>query len=183
MRQLIGLLVLGFALVGCTTAPPVREQRPAPIVRPPPPPPPRPPPAHVQPLRPPSPRPPAVHIEPYRPAPPAVVVPVYGAAVTSLVSAAGAQRNAGNAAAASSSLERALHIEPRNPYLWNQLAHLRGEQRRLGEAADLAEKSNALAGPDRALRRDNWLLIAKARYAAGDLAGAQAAQFKAESLR
>jgi len=181
MRQLVALLVLGIALVGCSTAPPVRE-RPAPIVRKPAPPPP-PPSAKVQPLRPPAPRAPPVQIQPYRPARPPVVTPVYGPAVGSLVRVAAAQRDAGHVAGASASLERALRIEPRNPYLWNQLAHLRVQQRRLGEAADLAEKSNALAGPDRTLRRDNWLVIAKARYAAGDLAGAQAAQLKAESLR
>ncbi len=182
MRYLIALLVTALTLAGCSTAPPVQERR-APV---PPRPAPLPPAARVHPLRPrplPPPQPPEVKVQPYRPAPPPVVEPVYGAAAHSLVVAAAAQQGAGNVVGASASLERALHIEPRNPYLWNQLAHLRVEQHHLDQAAQLAEKSNALAGPDRALRRDNWLLIAATRREAGDLAGAQAAELKAESLR
>ncbi|MGD2084201.1 MAG: hypothetical protein PVF91_14665, partial [Chromatiales bacterium] len=76
-----------------------------------------------------------------------------------------------------------LRIEPRNAHLWNRLAHLRMAQDRLGEAADLAAKSNAMAGPDEALKRDNWELIAAARRAAGDTAGARAAEHRARGLR
>ena len=44
------------------------------------------------------------------------------------------------------------------------------------KAGDLAAKSNALAGSDPALKRDNWRMVAAARRAAGDIAGARAAE-------
>jgi tetratricopeptide (TPR) repeat protein len=83
---------------------------------------------------------------------------------------------------AAASLERALRIEPRNPYLWNRLARLRLEQGQYGEAADLAAKSNAWAGNNATLKTDNWRMIAAVRRSAGDLAGARAAEHKADRL-
>ena len=74
------------------------------------------------------------------------------------------QRAAGQLVAAAGSLERALRIEPRNPVLWNQLAHVRLEQKQYHLASGLAAKSNALAvSEDLALRQDNQAIIAKAR--------------------
>jgi len=171
----LGLVVilLSLALAGCGSAPPVRETPPPPApVRPPPPLPPTPPPT-----------PPSVEIQPYREPAPAVIQPSFGPAVQSLLATAETQRSAGNLPGAGASLERALRIEPRNAHLWNRLAHLRLAQHRHGEAAELAEKSNALAGADRALKQDNWDLIAAAREAVGDQAGARAAERKAEELR
>ena len=46
----------------------------------------------------------------------------------------------------------------------------------------LADPRPALAGGDLALKRDNWRLIAKARRAAGDVAGARVAERKARTL-
>jgi len=170
VRRGLVVVLLSLALAGCGSGPPVRETPPpAHTTRPPPPPPP--------------PKPPSVQIQPYREPAPAVIQPSFGPAVRSLLATAETQRSAGNLPGAGASLERALRIEPRNAHLWNRLAHLRLTQHRHGEAADLAEKSNALAGADRALRQDNWELIAAAREAVGDLAGARAAERKAEELR
>jgi len=83
---------------------------------------------------------------------------------------------------AESQLERALRIEPRNPALWHYMAKLRLHQDRLGEAAGMAAKSNALAGRDRKLRTDNWRIIAHARHQQGDVKGALAAQQKIQAL-
>ena len=97
-------------------------------------------------------------------------------AVIALLSSAGRQQQGGDLSAAAATLERALRIEPRNARLWHQLAALRLTQQRYQLAADLAEKSNSLAPDDTLLRRNNWQLIARAREALGDRAGAQQAE-------
>lgn len=79
-------------------------------------------------------------------------------------------------------LERTVRIEPRNPTLWNYLAKLHLYQGRLHQAIGLAARSNALAGNDKKLRASNWRIIAHARYKQGDMAGAEAAQKKADAL-
>lgn len=84
---------------------------------------------------------------------------------------------------AASLLERAVRVEPRHPLPWNRLARVRLAQSRFGLAEELAKKSNALAGSDRALQRANWQMIAEAQRAQGNSAGAGAALQKANSLR
>ena len=121
----------------------------------------------------------AVHA--YRPA--AVVAIQEGNAVFDLVEEAETQSEAGNFSGAAATLERALGIEPRNPHLWNRLAHVRLQQGRFQMAGDLAAKSSALAGDNPGLNRDNWLIIAQARRAAGDTEGAAAAERAAQALR
>jgi predicted Zn-dependent protease len=62
-------------------------------------------------------------------------------------------------------LERALRIKPHNPYLWHNLAGVRLTQEDWNRAANLAKKSNSLAGDDGAykeLRVRNWVLITQA---------------------
>lgn len=102
--------------------------------------------------------------------------------VQSLVSEAQTALAAGHPDDAARSLERALRIEPRNPVLWHFLGKTRVQQNRFDQAETLAAKSNTLAGTDNALRAANWRLIAQARSARGDAAGAAAAQAKADSL-
>jgi hypothetical protein len=171
MTRLRALACLALAvLVTACSAPPVRERR-APL------------PPVVEAPAAPEPPPPVARIAPYRVPEPAPPKPVFGPAVRSLLDTAEAQEAGGNLQGAAATVERALRIEPRNAHLWNRLAHLRMAQNRVGEAADLAAKSNAMAGPDEALTRDNWALIAAARRAAGDTAGARAAEHKAQSLR
>jgi len=63
-------------------------------------------------------------------------------------------------------LERAIGIEPRNPGLWHRLARVRYKQGNLGQAGQLAARSNALlnnAGSD--LEAGNDRLIKAARKA------------------
>lgn len=70
------------------------------------------------------------------------------------------QRAAGDLNAASSSLERALRIEPNNPVLWNRLARVRLEQKQYEQATQMAKRSNSFAAADDAgLRRDNQDII------------------------
>ncbi len=108
---------------------------------------------------------------------------VHSGAVGALLATAQQQEAKGDTGAAVITIERALRIEPRNAHLWNRLAHLRLSQKRLGLAADIAMKSNALAGSDNELKRANWYLIARARREAGDIAGARVAKRKAQMLQ
>ncbi|MBU4566363.1 MAG: hypothetical protein KMY53_03515 [Desulfarculus sp.] len=106
--------------------------------------------------------------------------PSHNSAVLALLDQAKSQAAAGQSASAGASLERALRIEPRNPYLWQELARVRLGQKKYRQAENLAAKSNALAGGDRSLRAANWRIIAQARGGRGDMKGAQAAYERAE---
>src|SRR5437773_5018194 len=54
-------------------------------------------------------------------------------AIAGLLDGARADAAAGRLANAAASLERALRIEPRNPRLWQELARVRSEERRVGK--------------------------------------------------
>lgn len=111
---------------------------------------------------------------------PAAEAPAGGPAVVALLDSARADSAAGRLSNAAASLERALRIEPRNPRLWQELARVRFQQGNYAQAESLAARSNSWAGSDSALRADNWRLIAQARDARGDAAGARAALDAAE---
>ncbi|MBK1643953.1 hypothetical protein CKO25_04625 [Thiocapsa imhoffii] len=100
-------------------------------------------------------------------------------AAESLARQAEQQRQAGDFAGAAASLERALRIAPREPYLWNRLARVRLEQGQSAQAGNLASRSNNLAGNTPAIRQDNWRIIAEARRRSGDLDGAGEAEQRA----
>ena len=104
-------------------------------------------------------------------------------AVASLIDNARLDSQAGRYTNAAASLERALRIEPRNPRLWQELSRVRLSQRDFAQAESCAQRSNSWAGSDNALRFQNWQLIAQARDARGDSAGAKAAVDTAERLR
>lgn len=89
--------------------------------------------------------------------------PQSSSAVTTLIKEADRMRAEGDLGRAASVLERAQRIEPQNPYVWNRLAHVRLDQGRTREAAELAAKSSSLAGADEGLKRDNANLIALAK--------------------
>ena len=108
-----------------------------------------------------------------QPAP--VAPPPENAAVAGLVQTARADADAGRLASAAAKLERALRIAPRDARLWHELARVRLAQGEYAQAESLAARSDYWAGADDALRADNWRLIADARRARGDDAGAQAA--------
>ena len=105
------------------------------------------------------------------------------AAIASLVNGARADAAAGRLTNAAASLERALRIEPRNPHLWQELARVRLRQGDYAQAESVAARSNSWAGSDSRLRAENWRLIAQAREARGDAAGARAALDAAERQR
>lgn len=101
-------------------------------------------------------------------------------AVMGLITTARADTDAGQFPNAIASLERALRIEPKNPRLWQEFARVRMKQGDYAQAENLAARSNSWAGSDNDLRAENWRLIAEARTARGDEAGAKAALERAK---
>lgn len=112
--------------------------------------------------------------------PPAPAAPAPNAAVERLMASAAADQAASRLGSAEATIERALRIAPRDPRLWQQLARIRLQQGDYRQAESLAARSNTWAGSDDALRAQNWNLIAQARDALGDGAGARAALQNAE---
>jgi predicted Zn-dependent protease len=104
-------------------------------------------------------------------------------AVVALLERARQEAGSGRRESASASLERALRIEPRNAWLWHELARLRLTQGQYAQAVSLSQKSNSLAVRERTLQALNWHLIADARIAQGDPAGAAQARKLAEDLQ
>lgn len=103
-------------------------------------------------------------------------------AVVSLLNQAHASADAGKPGAAGASLERALRIEPRNPWVWQELAQIRLAEGQYDQAVSMARKSNSLSGGKRLLQAINWQVIGKARVAKGDSAGAEQAFGQAADL-
>jgi predicted Zn-dependent protease len=114
-----------------------------------------------------------------RPAEGAIVEPVpksamsENKAVIALLDRAQTDNTAGQREAAGASLERALRIEPRNPWLWLELAQVRLDQGQYAQAITLARKSNSFAGHQLRVQAENWQVIGKARVAQGDSTGAE----------
>lgn len=96
-------------------------------------------------------------------------------AVIALLDRARLDTEAGKRETAGASLERALRIEPRNAWLWNELAQLRLAEGQYAQAITLAQKSISFAGRERRLQAVNWKVIGNARVAQGDSAGAEQA--------
>jgi tetratricopeptide (TPR) repeat protein len=73
-------------------------------------------------------------------------------AVQELVASSRTSRAGGNYAHALADIERAIRIEPRNPYLWLELGeiHLSGDDPR--QAAAMARKAASVAGADDAAK-------------------------------
>ncbi len=118
-------------------------------------------------------------------APVAVPVPppsASGGAVVALLDQADGYHRSGDSNNEAATVERALRIDPQNAGLWSRLAAIRLDQGRPQQAEQLALKSNALAGADRALQARNWRLVARARWSQNDSAGARAAEQKASDL-
>lgn len=96
-------------------------------------------------------------------------------AVIALLDRARLNSGAGQREAAGASLERALRIEPRNAWLWQELAQLRLTQGQYAQAVSLAHKSISFAGRERQLQALNWRVIGNARVAQGNPAAAEQA--------
>jgi Flp pilus assembly protein TadD len=70
-------------------------------------------------------------------------------AVQELVSSSRTSRRGGDYALAQADIERALRIEPRNPYLWLELGEIHLDRDDLEQAAATARKAMSVAGSDR----------------------------------
>lgn len=104
-------------------------------------------------------------------------------AVLTLVKQSEDFANQGEFTRAGSQLERALRIEPRNPWLVHRLANIRLEQGEASQAEAFAQKSIRLTElsafdpyTKRKLKYLNWQLIADSRRQKGDRRGARDAE-------
>jgi len=84
-------------------------------------------------------------------------------ATSSLLAKVDIQEGEQNWERAAALLERALRIEPRSAQLWHRLAQVRLQQGQHQLAANLAQKSNALAGGNIQLREKNNRLLKQAQ--------------------
>ncbi|MEY3760105.1 MAG: hypothetical protein RIR39_1596, partial [Pseudomonadota bacterium] len=96
-----------------------------------------------------------------------------------LASAAAQNSKSGNIESATTTIERAIRIEPRNATLYYKLALFKLKQSKPRLAEDLAKKAALLASNDAQLKKHSWLLVARAREMQGDLAGGKEARAKA----
>ncbi|MCX7085862.1 MAG: hypothetical protein NTY69_10040 [Methylococcales bacterium] len=103
-------------------------------------------------------------------------------AVSALASAATQNTQAGKLEAATTILERAIRIEPRNAALYYKLALLKLKNSKPREAEDLAKKAALLAANDALIKKHSWLLIAKCRDVQGNVEGAKEARSKANGF-
>lgn len=104
-------------------------------------------------------------------------------AVVALLAQAKHERRAGHLERSDAALERALHIEPRNPRTWYRMAQVRLEEGNSAQAEAFALKCIRLSRADRRLQARAWALIASARRAQGDAQGAAAARARATALQ
>lgn len=102
-------------------------------------------------------------------------------AVVALLDSARADMDAGRTSGAAATLERALRIEPRNAFIWHELARVRLSENRYDQAINLALKSNSLTSTN-SLRAQNWHIIEEARSKSGDAPGALEAHRRATEL-
>lgn len=86
-------------------------------------------------------------------------------AVIMLIETAASKIASGTFNQAASVVERALHIEPDNAWIWHLLARIHHLQSDFEMARNMAEKSSILAGSDSALKAQNTWLIAVADQA------------------
>lgn len=107
---------------------------------------------------------------------------VSGPAVQSLLAQARAEQAANHPDQALASLERALRIEPRNPFVWQMLASAHLALGQMDQAESTAEKSNSLARGNPYVEVENWRVIAAVKQSAGDGAAALQAQMRVDEL-
>lgn len=86
-------------------------------------------------------------------------------AVVALLDEAEAYARQGDGEQAAATIERALRIEPKNPWLWHRLAVIRMQQGRYSEAIELAMRSSSLANGDARLLQGNQQVIDRSRAA------------------
>ncbi len=94
--------------------------------------------------------------------------PTVGASALELLEVARQQAEAGQGEQAAATLERAIKIEPNNPWLWHRLAVLRMQQKKWSQSVELANRSIALSKGNNRLIGGNWLVISLALEGAGN---------------
>lgn len=178
--RLAAACVLLLTVAGCATAPATTAPRTTgEVVAPP---------AAASPAKPPPVVQPPLLPEPEPKAPVAVEYPktlaAAGAAAPVLALARQAQqsRAAGQHEAALGQWQRALRIEPRNAFLWHEIASTHLSLQHAGQAESAAQKSTSLARGNLWLEAENWRLIASARRLLLDTTGAEAAMARAANL-
>ncbi|MFT5780782.1 MAG: hypothetical protein ACI9EB_000137 [Pseudomonas sp.] len=100
-------------------------------------------------------------------------------AVLALLTTAQQQQTSGDLNGASSSLERAQRIAPREPQVLYRLAEVHLAQGDAAQAEQFARRGLSYAGGRASLRASLWALIAQARERQGDPAGAAEARQQA----
>jgi tetratricopeptide (TPR) repeat protein len=108
---------------------------------------------------------------------------VSGPAVISLLNRARGDLAAGRPEQAMASLETALQIEKKNPFVWQQLAQAHLKRYQMDDAEITAQRSNSFARGNPYIEIENWRVIAAARQARGDAAGAEQAREKVVELQ
>jgi hypothetical protein len=100
--------------------------------------------------------------------------------VLALLTTAQKQQSSGDLNGASSSLERAQRVAPREPQVLYRLAQVRLAQGDASQAEQLAQRGLTYANGRASLQASLWNLIAQAREKQGDASGAALARQKAK---
>jgi hypothetical protein len=100
--------------------------------------------------------------------------------VLALLTTAQQQQNGGDLNGASSSLERAQRVAPREPQVLYRLAQVRLAQGDAAQAEQLARRGLTYANGRASLQASLWELIAQSREKQGDASGAALARQKAK---
>jgi tetratricopeptide (TPR) repeat protein len=100
-------------------------------------------------------------------------------ATQALVNQSRSQTAAGNYAAAASSIERALRIDPDNPLLWIELGKVRQAEGNYVQADAMARKALVSAGGDPKAQFAAWKLIAQSLRSRGRNGEAREAEQRA----
>ena len=103
--------------------------------------------------------------------------------VLALLTTAQQQQGNGDLNGASSSLERAQRIAPREPQVLYRLAEVRLAQGDAAQAEQLARRGLSYAGGRASLQASLWGLIAQSRERQGDPAGAAQARQQMQGVR
>jgi len=150
LKPCAALIAAAILLGACAARPPIEPPN-QPVAPPP-----------LQPAPPPEPTPPA----PRPPEPPPREIHL-SPATRSLVTQAQTQAAHGDLPAASSTLDRALRIEPNNSLIWIELGRLRLTESDAHQAEVCGRKALALASGDRGTQRQAGRLLADALRAEG----------------
>lgn len=130
----------------------------------------------------PSTQPPSTQPEPAPSQPVAPAAPT-GPAVVALLGQARRERQAGHLDRSDAALERALHIDPRNPRIWYHMARVRLDEGDPAQAEAFALKCISLSQHELRLQARAWTFVASVRQARGDSQGAAAARAQAAALK